>query len=173
MPLVCIPPLIALLCLAACGERAPETGAAAAPASITAEPIFRYVQVGPGRVVLGERVPVAVLKALGARAGDTIVLLPRPASDGAERITLYLSAAGVLRGAIFDYAHGADFDAIVRDYAARLGRPSRTEERRAGEEPADVATWVDARTALVLRRDPNRNAWTVRSELWDRASTGR
>jgi hypothetical protein len=172
MPRLSIPPLIALLSVTACHTQtpAPDTAPTAAPAGTTTSPIFRYVQLGPGRVVLGERVPVAVLEALGARAGDTIVPLPRGSFDGAERITLYLSAASVLRGAIFDYAHGADFDAMVRDYATTLGGPSRTEDRRRGEEPAEVATWVDTRTTLVLRRDPNRSAWTVRGELWDRAS---
>ena len=170
---LCIPPLIALLCVAACRERAPETASATAAASTTAEPISRSVQLGPGQIVLGEPVPVATLEALGAHAGDTIVPLPRGTFDGAERITLFLSTERILRGAIFDYPHEADFEAIVRDSATSLGTPSRTTEQRRGEEPADVATWVDARTTLILRRDPNRSAWTVRSELWDRASTGR
>lgn len=172
---LCIARLIALLCVAACPAPAPvpDTGSAAAAARTTAEPIFRHVQLSPGRVVLGEAVPVALLEALGAHAGDTVVPLPRRAFDGAERITLFVSTERTVRGAIFDYAHGAHFEAIVRDYATSLGSPSRTEERRGGEEPVQVATWVDARTMLVVRRDPNRSAWTVRSELWDRASTGR
>ena len=172
------PALIALLWVAACRPQPPQPATAAAPpaattTTTTAEPIFRYVELGPGRVVLGERVPAAMLAALGASAGDTVVPLPPGTFAGAERITLYLTAAGVLRAAIFDYPHGTDFEAMVRDYATSLGAPSRSEERRAAEEPVQVATWTDARTALVIRRDPNRSAWTVRAELRDRVLEGR
>ena len=169
---LCIRTLILLSAVAACRPQAPapKTAPATAAATTAAEPIFRYVQLAPGRVLLGEPLPIAVLNALGAHAGDTIVPRPRGTFDGAERITLFLSAERVLRGALFDYPHGTDFEAMVRDHATTLGAPSRTTERRRGEEPADVATWADPRTTLILRRDPNRNAWTVRSELWDRAS---
>jgi len=153
--------LLALYLLVSCIERdAPATAS---------EPIFRYVQLNGGRVILGEQLPLEVRAAAAVAPGDTIVPLPRGSFTGAERITLYLTPEGQVRGAVFDYPRQTDFEVLAREYAS-LGSPVRTQEQRRGEEPSDVVSWQDDRTTFRLRRDPNRSAWTVRGELWDRAS---
>ncbi len=159
--------LLALNVLAACVH----TGVPASTAK-SSEHIFRYVQLSAGRVNLAEQLPYDVRAAAAVAPGDTVVPLPRGSFVGAERITLYLTPDGRLRGAVIDYPARIDFEALLREYAS-LGPPTRTQEQRRGEEPSTVASWQDARTTFRLRRDPNRNAWTVRGELWDRALTER
>jgi len=124
-----------------------------------------------GRVTLAEPLPSSVRTAAAIPAGATLVPLPSESFGGAERITLHLSPDGRLAGAVFDFPHGVDFEAKVRGYAS-MGMPTRRQETRRGEEAADVITWQDARTTFTLRRDPNRSAWTVRGELWDRSMRG-
>ena len=51
---------------------------------------------------------------------------------------------------------------------ASLGDPLRSQLKRRGKEPASIALGRDARTEFRLIRDPNRNAWTLRSELNNR-----
>lgn len=159
--------LLALNVLTACAQG----GSSATPAT-PSEPIFRYVQLNIGRVNLAEQLPASVRTAVSVAPGDTVVPLPRGSFAGAERITLYLNSDGRLRGAVFDYTTRVDFEAMLREYAT-LGDPTRSQEQRQGEEPSDLVTWQDARTTFRLRRDPNRSAWTVRGELWDRALTER
>jgi len=156
-----------VLALQACqGGQRPEAEPAAARATI-APSIFRHVQLNAGRIQPAEPVPARLWQSLGAAAGDTVIPLPRGAFTGAERVTLYLTRERVVRGVLFDYIHSADFEAMVRQYGASLGAPTRTTRQHAGEVPADVATWDDGRTRFRITRDPNRSAWTVRSELWD------
>ncbi|MBC7788352.1 MAG: hypothetical protein H7Z74_00285 [Anaerolineae bacterium] len=153
---------LALYALTAC----PPDQAAESSAKPTG-PIFRYVQLNIGRVNLAEQLPADVRAAASVGDGDTVVALPRGSFAGAERITLYLDSGGRVRGAIFDYPTRLDFEALVREYAS-LGTPSRARVQRRGEEPSDVVSWQDTLTSFRLRRDPNRSAWTVRGELWDR-----
>ena len=152
-----------LTLLAACAQNRDES-----PDSRSGAPIDRYILLRSGRVTLAEPLPLSVRTAAAIPAGATLVPLSSESFGGAERITLHLSPDGRLAGAVFDFAHGVDFEAKVRGYAP-LGTPIRSQETRRGEEPADVVTWQDARTTFTLRRDPNRSAWTVRGELWDRA----
>ncbi len=154
--------LLALYVLTACDQR----GASASTAK-SSEPIFRYVQLNSGRVNLAEQLPAAVRASAAVATGDSVVSLPRGSFAGAERITLFLTPDGRLRGAIFDYPRSIDFEEMIREYAT-LGPPTRSQEQRRGEEPSVVVSWQDARTTFRLRRDPNRSAWTVRGELWDR-----
>ena len=149
----------------------PEEEAAAARATI-APSIFRHVQLNAGRIQLAEPVPAPLWQSLGAAAGDTVVSLPRGTFTGAERVTLYLTRERVVRGVSFDYIHSADFEAMVREYGASLGAPARATRQHRGEVPADVATWDDGRTRFRITRDPNRSAWTVRSELRDLTLSG-
>ena len=159
--------LLALNVLAACAQ-----GGVPASTAKSSEQIFRSVQLNIGRVNLAEQLPYDVRAAAAVAPGDTVVPLPRGSFVGAERITLYLTPDGWLRGAVFDYPTRIDFEAMLGEYAS-LGPPTRTQEQRRGEEPSAVVSWQDARTTFRLRRDPNRSAWTVRGELWDRALTER
>ena len=113
------------------------------------------------------------MRTAGAVApGDTIVSLPRGSFTGAERITLHLNANGILRGAVFDYVTPIDLEALIREYDS-VGAPTLSQAQRRGEEPSDILSWQDTLSTFRLRRDPNRSAWTVRGELWDRALTER
>lgn len=124
-------------------------------------------------MVLGEVVPRSIRDVAAARAMDTVLVLPRRTFDGAEQITLHTTADGRLARALFDYPTEADFDALLADYQS-LGAGTRSIVSRPGEsEPAIVVTWQDPRTGFRLPRDPNRSAWTIRSELWDRSLVAR
>ncbi len=159
--------LLALGALTACAQ-----GGSSDSSATPRKPIFRYVQLNTGRVHLAEQLPASVRAAAAVAPGDTIVPLPRGSFTGAERITLHLNADGFLRGAVFDYATRIDFEALLREYDS-LGAPTRSQAQRQGEEPSDIVTWQDTRSTFRLRRDPNRSAWTVRGELWDRALSER
>ena len=160
----------------ACASRRVEGAGQAGVREVEARaptPIFRFVGLRPGVVRLGEPLPPALRAALGAQPGDTVINAPRTTFSGAERLVLFLGRSGVVRGALFDYSQRADYEAMVKDYEHDLGPARRSQQRRRGEEPADLAAWEDAQTIFRLRRDPNRNAWTVRAELWDRAAAPR
>ena len=86
----------ALNVLAACAQ-----GGLPASAAKSSEPIFRSVQLSTERVNLAERLPDDVRAAAAVAPGDTVVPLPRGSFVGAERITVYLAADGLLRGAVF------------------------------------------------------------------------
>jgi hypothetical protein len=159
--------LVALSALSACAQ-----GGGPDSSATPSEPIFRYVELNIGRVHLGEQLPASVRAAAAVAPGDTIVSLGRGSFAGAERITLHLNADGVLRGAVFDYATRIDFEGLIREYES-LGAPTRSQAQRQGEEPSDIVSWQDTLSTFRLRRDPNRSAWTVRVELWDRALTER
>jgi len=104
--------------------------------------------------------------------GDTIESLPRGSLTGTERITWLLTAKWILRGAAFDYVTPTALEALIREYDS-LGAPTLSQAQRRGEEPSDILSWQDTLSTFRLRRDPNRSAWTVRGELWDRALTER
>jgi hypothetical protein len=159
--------LVALGALAACAQ-----GESSDSSATPSKAISRYVQLNVGRVHLGEQLPDSVRAAATVVSGDTIVSLPRGSFTGVERITLHLNPDGVLRGAVFDYATRIDFEALLREYDS-LGAPTRFQAQRRGEEPSDIVSWQDTRSTFRLRRDPNRSAWTVRVELWDRALSER
>jgi hypothetical protein len=56
---------------------------------------------------------------------------------------------------------------MVEEASATLGSPQRSHPQRHGEEPTDLAVWRDTQSELRYIRDPNRSAWTIRSELRD------
>ena len=126
--------------------------------------IFRTVQVMNGTITLGQPLPIAIAP---THVGDTVIVLPRGSFTGAERIYVYLTPSGNVRSVVFDYAHPANFYSMIDEKAVTLGAPQRSQPQRQGEEPTELAVWRDARTELRLVRDPNRSAWTVRSELRD------
>jgi hypothetical protein len=172
-------PVAALVCALWCGcSRAPaesptQADAPAARADAAAGTIFRHVGLRAGRVVLGEVVPPSIREVAGAAALDTVLNLPRQAFTGAERIRLHLTGDGRLARVVLDYPTDADLEAMVAEYH-ELGPGTRSAVQRPGEaEPATSVTWLDAHTGFRLTRDPNRNAWTVRGDLWDRALAGR
>jgi hypothetical protein len=153
--------LVALFAIAACAPSVDDvTPAANAP---TPE-IFRTVQVTNGTITLGQPLPIAIAP---THTGDTVIALPRGSFGGAERIYVYLTPTGNVRSMVFDYAQSVNFYSMIDENAVTLGAPQRSQPQRQGEEPADLAIWRDARTELRLVRDPNRSAWTVRSELHD------
>jgi len=117
-----------------------------------------------GTITLGQPLPLAIAP---THTGDTVIALPRGSFTGAERVYVHLTQAGNVRSVVFDHAHSANFYSMIDEHAVTLGAPRRSRPQRQGEEPADLAVWRDARTELRLVRDPNRSAWTVRSELGD------
>jgi hypothetical protein len=127
--------------------------------------ISRATQVAGGIITLGE--PLSPVIATVA-PGENVVVLPSRAAASAERVIVRLSAANVVSSVTVQYTLGASFDSMVAGYTRSLGAPHRSRLMRQGELPADVAVWLDARTELRLTQDPNRNAWTVQSELSDR-----
>jgi hypothetical protein len=129
--------------------------------------VFRYFQLKAGRVELGRTLP-ADFHAGATPAENGVVVLPREAFGGAERISLTLTDGGEVAGAVFDYGSGVDFETRVKDYSA-MGEPVR--ERSA--DGSEAVRWEDAATSFTLRRVPNGNGWTITAELRDRASEPR
>lgn len=166
------PVLIALLVVACAVDSGTKDSAEASRVS-TASPfpgppsIPRSVRVNTGTIALGDPLAPAVAT---RRDGDTISVLGAGAIAGAERVYVHLTSAGIVKAVIIDYSHAANFYSILDEHAVTLGAPERSTPTRRGEEPAEVAVWRDAQTELRLVRDPNRSAWTVRSELVDRTT---
>ena len=157
--------LAATLACVACTRAASPTPEAARP------PIFRYVTVNAGRIVLGAPLPAAVARSgeeTSLDGGKRVVALAPGSFAGASGMSVHLAPDRTVAAVTFVYGPDASFPAMVADYTSSLGPPARSRLVRPGEEPADVALWEDARTTLRLVRDPNRSAWTIRAELRDR-----
>lgn len=136
------------------------------PVATRDTPIVRWVRVHDALIRLGESLPPAVTMA-DIAPHDTIIAVGSGLPFGTERVQARLTACGIVSAVIVDYAHEADFEAMVAELSATLGSPERSHPRRRGEEAADFAVWRDGGTELRLLRDPNRSAWTVRSTLLD------
>jgi hypothetical protein len=130
------------------------------PAQSESGVIFRYIQIGGGVIQLGHPLPSAVPT---PAAGDTVVALPAQQIGGAEAIRVHLTPEGLVRGLWFEYAAGADYEAMTAEYTDMLGKP-RLEAFGVGQR----AIWEDAQTRFELTRDPERSASTVYSVLSDR-----
>ena len=135
--------------------------ASSAPAHSGSGDIFREIQIGGGVIQLGLPLPSGVP---APEAGDTVVALPARLIGGAKAIRVHLTPDGVVRRLWFEYAAGADHEAMIAEYRDMLGEP-RLEPFRAGRR----AIWEDARTRFELIRDPERSAGTVYSVLSDLA----
>ena len=109
--------------------------------------IFRYTKIRGDSIVLGEAWPGS--RRLGARANDTLVVIPADQFGYADGMRVHLNARGLVTQLDFFYGRRRNIDSLVREYVAFLGEPERRQStcgKRAGAE----ARWSDGRTTFAI-----------------------
>jgi len=148
--------LIAVACERPASERRARGG-----------PIHREIFVVGDTIRLGQRWPGAARSR--AAPGDTVVQLRPGTFGGASAIAVHLAAGDTVKAISFEYAPGANYEAMVADYTEFLGKPARRFRIAApGPGPAEITAWEDARTTLQLMRGEVGGVSRVASALFDR-----
>jgi hypothetical protein len=145
--------LLALpLLLAACSSQ--RDTAAVQP---TAEPIFRYVNLGPlGEFELGE--PFGDYARLAVSEGANTYRLRDEAFGGAESIVVTTDDGGIVRRISFEYGPGYAWPEKLANYTESLGPPSEASDTE--------AVWNDGQTEFSLSREAG-SSYAARAEMRD------
>lgn len=109
--------------------------------------IFRYTKIRDDSIVLGEPWPGA--RRLGARAGDTLVVVPADQFAYADGMRVHLNSRGRVTQLDFFYGRRRNIDSLVRVYVAFLGDPERG-SAACGRSVGAEARWSDGRTSFSI-----------------------
>ena len=148
--------LVLPLLLAACTSQ--RDAAVTGP---PAEPIFRYVNLGPlGQFELGE--PFGGSARLAVSEGPNRYRLRDEAFGGAESIVVTTDDGDIVRRISFEYGPGYAWSEKLANYTKSLGTPSTSSETE--------AVWNDGRTEFSLSRDAGAS-YAARAEMRDLTSS--
>jgi hypothetical protein len=113
----------------------------------TSPAIFRYTKIEGDSIVLGEAWPGA--RRLGARMGDTLVVIPADRFGYADGMRVHLSSRGLVTQLEFFYGRRRDIARLVGEYIPLLGEPERRSSQ-CGRNAGTEARWSDGLTSFSI-----------------------